>query len=210
MPVDISQWSASDFVAIIIPIGGGIAWAVNEHRKGRKEKDESRASIVEREQSYSDRLEERLRREQERNEQLSRELIDARLASADKGTPPVDIVRQIIQSDNGISFAKRRVDDGEWRMIRVSNGFAKTFLGGPPEIYDDKPDSAIFPSHQAELYLETDEKVYKTQQGVSMEEPVYDSPTGVTGLFRGRKYVLRLPDGTDVLIGTGEFYPEGL
>lgn len=210
-PDSIPSWIGY-LLALLVGLG---PWVRSQLRKSQELEDSREEKISKREIAYSkllqDRIDEKVSqltrmetRVEERDkaiEHLTQDLIAARTQNNED---PVDVVAKIISADPGISFAKKRIGPGEFRMIRVSEGFAKTLLEGPAEMYDGHPDEEFFEKESAIKYNEDDEKVYTSQEGLSVKDLFTSSTSGFSGWFYGRKYHVRLSDGTDVIIGTGD------
>jgi len=78
----------------LAPIGAALAWMWHELNKAKKEVKEQAVSDINREKSYSDRLEARLRDREKDLEKALIELMNLRLNSAD----PEDILKSIIEA----------------------------------------------------------------------------------------------------------------
>lgn len=174
------------------PLAIALAWIITERRKAMKE-DEKDTS--ERERTYSDRLENRLKERESDIERLSKEIMALR-----DNLSPEDVIKSLIDNDPGISWAKRRVGVGMFVMVRVSSGYAKTLLRGAPEDYDGKRDSDMWPPGQAETFAKNDELVHTQQEGLHVEEPVSN------GKFIGRKFPVHIR-GNNYVVGIGNYEP---
>jgi hypothetical protein len=161
-------------LALATPIGGAIAWIWHETRKAKKEKTLEIVSEAERERSYATRLEARLKARDEEIERLMTKLAHYE--------DPEDILKSLIDNDPGISYIKKRVGKDNYSIVRISAGYARV-LGEAPEVFDGKD----FPSP-------SDEKVYSSQIGVWVEEPMAD------GKFVGRKFPL-----VSYIVGIGDY-----
>lgn len=102
---------------LLAPIGAAIAWIWHEVLKQRKEKKLQAVSEAERERSYSERLEARLKVREEELEKALVDLMNLRLNYSD----PEDVLKSIIESDNGVSWVTR---DGI--LVACSPQFGKT------------------------------------------------------------------------------------
>jgi len=187
---DIGLWIA----AIGTPVGGAIVWLWNEIRKNGKEKA---SSDIERERTYADRLENRLRDREADIERISKELMTARTAD---GLAPEEVLRSLIDNDPGISWVKKRVSASNYIMVRVSRGYAVNILAGAPEDYDGKRDDQIWPAATAALFAANDELVHKSQQGAHITEEF------ATGKFIGRKFPVHI-SGNNYVVGIGSYEP---
>jgi hypothetical protein len=189
-PTDIGLWIA----ALGTPIGGAFVWFWNEVRKNRKEKS---STDIERERTYADRLESRLRDREADVERLSKELMGARTAS---GVAPEEVLRSLIDNDPGISWVKKRISASNYVMVRVSAGYAKDLLHGAPEDYDGKRDDQIWPAAVAAGFAVNDELAHTGQVGIHVVE-ILDH-----GKFIGRKFPVHIA-GSNYVVGIGSYEP---
>jgi len=189
-PTDIGLWIA----AIGTPVGGAVAWLWNEMRKAGKEKA---SSDIERERTYADRLEHRLRDREADIERLSKELMVARTAD---GLSPEEVLRMFIDNDPGISWVKKRISASNYIMVRVSRGYAVKILHGAPEDYDGKRDDQIWPAAAAAIFAANDEKVHVNQEGAHVTEEF------AGGKFIGRKFPVHIA-GNNYVVGIGSYEP---
>lgn len=187
-PTDIGLWIA----AIGTPIGGAFVWIWNEVRKGGKEKA---TTDIERERTYADRLETRLRERETDVERLSKELMLARTAD---GLAPEEVMRSLIDNDPGISWVKKRISASSFIMVRVSCGYAKILLRGAPEDYDGKRDDQIWPAATAAIFGANDELVHTSQNGLHVVEELPE------GKFIGRKFPVHIA-GNNYVVGIGSY-----
>lgn len=192
--------SIPTLLTIATPIGAAIVWVVAERRKHKKESDVRDQNEADRERSYADRVTNRLKTAEETIERLTRELVEERLKH-NVGLIPADVLKTIVDNDPGLSWVKRRVKEGVYHMVRVSDGYAKVILQGPAELYDGKTDFEIWPNETAYLFSQNDELVYRTQEGHHLIEPTPG------GRFVGRKFPVRLSDGQDYIVGIGVYEP---
>lgn len=88
---------------LLAPLGAAIAWIWHEILKHKKEKALQAVSEADRERSYSERLEARLKAREEELEKVLVELMDLRLSYSD----PEDVLKSIIESDTGVSWATK-------------------------------------------------------------------------------------------------------
>lgn len=189
-PTDIGLWIA----AIGTPVGGAVVWLWNELRKAGKEKA---ASDIERERTYADRLEARLRDREADIERISKELMLSRTAD---GLAPEEVLRSLIDNDPGISWVKKRISASNYIMVRVSRGYAVSILHGAPEDYDGKRDNQIWPADVAAKFNTNDELVHTTQVGTHVVEVLSD------GKFIGRKFPVHIA-GSNYVVGIGSYEP---
>jgi len=189
-PTDIGLWIAG----VGTPVGASIAWLWNEVRKNAKEKA---TSDIERERTYADRLENRLRDREADIERLSKELMLARTAD---GLAPEEVLRSLIDNDPGISWVKKRISASNYIMVRVSAGYARELLHGAPEEYDNKRDDQIWPAALAARFAANDEHVHSNQTGVHVVEEL------PAGKFIGRKFPVHIT-GANYVIGIGSYEP---
>ena len=185
-------------ITIATPIGGAIVWILAERKKYQKTVDARNATEAERERSYADRVTNRLKTAEETIERLTREIVEERLKHNDSLIPS-DVLKTIVDNDPGLSWVKRRLKNGVFQMVRVSDGYAKVILKGPAQEYDGKTDYDIWPKETAELFTKNDELVYTTQEGIHIVEETPD------GKFVGRKFPVRLEDGQDYIVGIGVY-----
>jgi len=199
-------------------VGGGVTWLamyVKEVRKDERADSEGQIktfeSLLDRATATITGLEEKLYARDERVDRLLMErqeaaerLLELKLALADRGTPPADVLRSIIDRDPGLMWAKKRLPDGRFTMLRVSEGYARLFLKGPASFCVCKMDEDFWPKDVADAFHENDEAVYQEQRGRRIEELI-QTTDGRTGVFRGRKYPVRLADGFHYIIGVGEY-----
>lgn len=185
-------------LSIVTPISAALVYILNERNKAKRQKKQDEIDEAERERLYSDRVSNRLKTAEETIERLTRELTQERIGQ-NKHIIPADILRDFIDSDPGISWVKRRMTENQYVMIRCSKGYAKEILQGPPDIYDGKSDEEIWGKEVADSFVKTDEQIYKNQEGIHLIEK---TPKGV---FVGRKFPIRLPDGIDYVVGIGSF-----
>ena len=188
----------TQILSIATPISAALVYIINERQKAKRQKKQDDIDEAERERSYSERVSNRLRTAEETIERLTRELTEERLGQ-NKHVIPSDILRDFIDSDPGISWVKRRMAENEYVMIRCSKGYAKEILQGPASLYDGKTDEEIWDKETAAIFVHNDEKVYRQQEGIHLTEK---TPKGV---FVGRKFPIRLPDGVDYIVGIGIF-----
>lgn len=201
---------------VLAVIGTAIAWLSAKAKEWRKEQREQRAGQREADLSYTEILEDRLKRQELRLKEkdadvarVTEENIQLRVAATKGKTPPADVLRTIIRSDElGLSWAKKRITDFDFIMVAVSPAYARQFLGGPPEIYEGRRDREIWPEDIAAAFIANDEEVFKTQTGLSVRERVEGSRTNAAGWFVGRKFSVRLADGCDYLVGIGDLYTD--
>ena len=187
-PTDVGLWIA----AIGTPVGGAIVWLWNEVRKNGKERA---ASDIERERTYADRLEARLRSREADIERLSKELMVSR---TEDGLAPEEVMRSLVDNDPGISWVKKRISASNYIMVRVSRGYATDILHGAPEDYDGKRDDQMWPAASAAIFTASDERVHTTQAGVHLTEAVGD------GKFIGRKFPVHIA-GNNYIVGIGSY-----
>lgn len=84
---------------LLAPLGAAIAWVWHEIVKNKKERALQAISEADRERSYSERIEARLKaREQELEKALDMNL---------KLAKPEEVLKSIIESDSGISWATK-------------------------------------------------------------------------------------------------------
>lgn len=172
------------------PIGIAIAWIWTEARKKKKE---DALDVVDRERTYSERLEGRLKDREADIERLSKELLAAR-----HNEDPEDVLKSIVDSDVGVSWVKVRLGPKDYRMLRVSLGYAKLLLKDAPESYDGKTDAQIWGAEAAAKFTANDEKVHTTQTGMHVVEKVNG------GIFTGRKFPLHVA-GKNYIVGIGNW-----
>lgn len=194
------QQAIPSILTIATPIGAAIVWIVAERSKFKKEEAVREDSEAERERTFSDRMTNRLKTAEETIERLTREIVEERLKH-NANLVPVDVLRTIIDNDPGISWVKKRIKEGEYQMVRVSAGYAKIFLKGPPGLYDGKSDFDIWPKDIAAEFVANDEIVYTTQEGKHVVELT------TVGRIIGRKFPVRLSDTQDYIIGIGVYEP---
>jgi hypothetical protein len=194
------QNAIPSILTIATPIGAAVVWIVAERRKYAKETVVREDTEAERERTFSERVTNRLKTAEETIERLTREIVEERLKH-NANLVPVDVLRTIIDNDPGISWVKKRVKSGEYQMVRVSAGYAKIFLKGPPELYDGKSDFDIWPKDIAAEFVANDETVYTTQEGQHVVELT------TVGRIIGRKFPVRLSDAQDYIIGIGVYEP---
>ena len=185
-------------------LSGTIVWILQERRKEIARKQERENTLIEREREYSLMIEERIEQLLKRNEQLHTELIAERLEkTTTHRLDPEDILKSVIDSDNGLSWCKQRLGPNTFKMLRVSKGYARMYLAGPPELYDGLEDHQIYPKDVSEKFNEHDEKCYQIQEGINVSEEIKNTLSGVEGWFIGRKYSIRLMNGNDYIFATG-------
>jgi hypothetical protein len=186
-------------------VGSAVTWIASQVWAAKKHESSERSEFVTRMNEYSDRQDIRIKDRDEQIENLTKELIQARLQLSEKTThtPPLEVIKSVIDADIGVMWVKRRVSEYRFAMIRVSKGYAQKYLGGSPEVYDNLFDEQIWPKEIAEAFAQSDELVYKLQDGVEICEKISGSPTKIDGLFRGRKYPMRV-GVFDLIIGIGE------
>lgn len=194
------QEAIPSILTIATPIGAAIVWIVAERRKYAKEAEVREDNEAERERTYAERVTNRLKTAEETIERLTRDILEERLKH-NANLVPSDVLKIIIDNDPGISWVKKRLKQDVYQMVRVSAGYAKQFLKGPPEIYDGKTDFDVWPVEMAKEYVKNDESVYSTQEGHHVVE------TTPEGRFIGRKFPVRLSDAQDYIIGIGIYEP---
>jgi hypothetical protein len=96
-------------------VGAAIAWIWHEIVKHRKEEREREISEADRERSYSERLEARLKAREEELEKVLIELMNIKLNFQD----PEDVLKSIIESDHGVSWVSKN-----HKIIAVSKSCA--------------------------------------------------------------------------------------
>lgn len=101
---------------VLTPIGAALAWVWHESRKYKKDLHEKALSEADRERSYSERLEVRLKNREIELEKALTDLMDCREGD------PKDILESIIYADHGISWAEK--DD--WFI--GTRGEGRTFI----------------------------------------------------------------------------------
>lgn len=114
------------------------------------------------------------------------------------------MIKAVIDADVGLAWANERVGPNQWRMIRVSPGYARLYLGGTSRIYDGKYDTEIWGDALGEIFTKENEQVYASQSGITVRNRVLSDHTGAEGYFVGRKFSLRLDTGEDIVIGSGD------
>lgn len=174
------------------PIGVGLAWIWTEFRKKKKE---DAVDVVDRERTYSERLEGRLKDRESDIERLSKDLLAARVSAHEE---PEDVLKSIVDNDVGVSWVKKRIGANDYRMLRVSLGYAKLLLKDAPESYDGKTDEQIWGAEAAARFTANDEKVHTTQAGMHVTENVNG------GSFVGRKFPLHIA-GNNYIVGIGNW-----
>ena len=189
-PTDIGLWIA----AVGTPVGGAFVWLWNEIRKSGKEKS---SSDIERERTYADRLETRLRDREADIERLSKELMLARTAD---GLSPEEVLRMFVDNDPGISWVKKRISASTFIMVRVSRGYAVKILHGAPEDYDGKRDDQVWPAETAATLSKSDEDIHANQEGKHVSEKIGE------GTFIGRKFPVHIA-GSNYVVGIGSYEP---
>jgi hypothetical protein len=189
-PTDIGLWIA----AIGTPVGGAIVWLWNEVRKSASDKAKT---DIERERTYADRVEAKLREREIDVERLSKELMLARTAD---GMSPEEVMRALADNDPGISWVKKRISAFNYVMVRVSRGYAVSILHGAPEDYDDKRDNQIWPAELAAKFTSNDELVHTSQVGIHVIEQL------TNGKFTGRKFPVHIA-GNNYIVGIGSYEP---
>lgn len=195
------QGAIPTILTIATPIGAAVAYIVAERRKFKKDAAARDINEAERERSYAERVTNRLKTAEETIERLTREIVEERLKH-NAGLIPIDVLKSIVDNDPGVSWVKRRISEGVFHMVRVSDGYAKVILRGPPELYDGKTDYDIWPKEVAYAFSMNDELVYRTQEGHHLVE---STPSG---RFIGRKFPVRLSDGQDYIVGIGIYEPK--
>jgi hypothetical protein len=195
--------------AICTFVGGTISWVVSQIWASKKHESSERADFITRVNEYSDRQDIRLKDRDDQIEILTKQLIEARLQISENTThtPPLEVIKFVVDADIGIMWVKRRVSPNNFVMIRVSRGYAQKYLGGSQEAYDNLPDDRVWPKDLAQAFNNNDEQVYQKQQGIEVNERMYGSATGVTGYFRGRKYPLRV-GSFDLVFGIGDHFTD--
>lgn len=88
---------------LLAPLGAAIAWVWHEITKHKKEKALQAISEADRERSYSERIEARLKAREQELEKVLVELMDLKLTHAE----PEEVLKSIIESDSGISWATK-------------------------------------------------------------------------------------------------------
>ncbi len=190
-------------------IGGAIVWMYTQWEKSKRTKAEAQKTIAEREQTYSQIVENRNKILLEENELLRKKLLDYHLNNISKKDVSVsDLIKELIDGDPGVSWAKIRVSENVFKVIRVSPGYARLYLNENPEYYDDKTPEEIFGKEIGTRYAKSDEKVYRNQYGVHIREEVTTAPSGRVGYFVGRKYSVYIKDDHNYIFGSG--YHENL
>lgn len=200
---------------ILTALGAGLGWMFSSWFSVRQFKSEENFRIIETLHSQINSLEDRVTKKDgsidtllKERQQLSEQVLKATLRLAESSVPPVEVLKELIRGDPGLSWAKVRTKEGLFINIDVSPMYARLFLGGPPETYHGLQDKDIWPADVAKAFNENDEMVYTSQTGEFVEEDVYSPLTGAKGVFKGRKYSIRLSDGLDYIVGTGEFEAE--
>lgn len=88
---------------LLAAVGAAIAWTYHEVVKHRKTEAEREISEADRERSYSERLEARLKAREHELEKALIELMNLRLTTQ----TPEEVLVSIINSDHGVSWASK-------------------------------------------------------------------------------------------------------
>lgn len=195
------MWSDNlDKILAFLPsVGIAIGWIWRERRFRLRTEKHDALTEADRERAYSERMEKRLRDKEKELEYALTQLMELKLNNS---PDPEAVLKEIIDNDPGLMFAKKRVAPNRYVMLRVSRGYAALYLGGPKEFYDNKEDYEVWGTELGGLFNVADEEVYKTQLGIHVEEKIISPLTGIKGTFKGRKFPVRIGD-TVYIIGIG-------
>jgi len=183
------------------------AWFVSQMFAVRKIESSERNELLTRIHQYSERQDDRLRERDDQIEKLTKDLIESRFRVAEiskTNVLPIDVVKAVIDADVGLAWANERVGPDLWRMVRVSPGYARLYLGGTSRIYDGKYDAEIWGDELGLIFTQENEHVYASQTGITVRNRVHSEHTGAEGYFIGRKFSLRLSTGEDIVMGSGD------
>lgn len=200
-------------------VAGGLGWVFRAVHLSRKLDADISSDLFQRLQARLGDLERQVTARDEQNArlmadraQMSEDLLKARLALADRATPPVSILKAMIDRDVGLMWAERRVGKGEYPIVRVSSLVATLYIGGSVYECDGKPAAHVWPDDAALRMAEVNERVHLRQEGEFVTIPVSSPWTGISGEIRGRKYPVHLHDGDDYIITIAEHFdrePDG-
>jgi hypothetical protein len=185
-------------------IGGAIVWLYTQWEKKKKLRKEEEKTIAEREQTYSQLIESRNKVLLEENEALRKKILDIQLNSMNNRNLSVtDILKELIDSDPGVSWVKIRVTEHLYRIVRVSPSYARLYLVENPEYYDNKTMHDIYGKDLGEQYSKDNEIIYRNQEGVHVKNKVLNAPSGIKGHFVGRKYPIYIEGDHNYIFVSG-------
>ena len=179
-----------EILKVFTPVGLAIAWLWSQWQLKDKEEHKQKLDLADREREYSERLQVRLERAQ-------KELENA-MAALEAKENPESVLRDIASSDPGFMFVKKRIAPKVFVYLKVSRGYAITYLGGPSEIIEGKTETLL-----GWTFADTDEAIYASQEGRTIREEVESPFTGLKGTFVGRKFPLNFA-GQDYIVGVGD------
>lgn len=179
-----------NIIKAFTPLALAAAWIYTQIKSKKTEDNKEKIDIADRERQYSERTEARLRKAQEELENVMKEL-----GTQEK---PEVVLKEVVDKDPGLMFIKKRVAPKVFVYLKVSPGFAVTYLGGPSEIIENNSENLL-----GWNFAESDENIFTSQTGRVIREAVYSPLTGVKGTFVGRKFPLVF--GTNhYIVGVGD------
>lgn len=185
-----SQEFIENVLKAATPIALALAWIWTQIRTRDKEEHQEKLDIADRERSYSERTEARLVKAQEELESVMKEL-----ASREN---PESVLKEVVDRDPGLMFVKKRISPNTFIYLKVSKGYAVTYLGGPSELIENRSENLL-----GWDYSETDEDIYVKQEGRVIREPIFSPLTKVRGTFVGRKFPLVFGNN-HYIVGVGD------
>ena len=115
-------------------------------------------------------------------------------------------IRHFVKTSSRIHWVQLRKGRLKYSMLTVSYPFARKYLKGPPELYDNKENSEVFGADVGQQFNINDEQAFVTQKAVVVKEEVPASPSGAKGWFVGTKRHYRIPTGEDIVEGIGDHF----
>lgn len=203
------SWFTTERITIATGIvGGALAWIWLQIRTFRKDKMEEDHTLLERESSYSAKLEARNSVLFLENAKLQQEIIELRMKAHATGVPPVEVLKTVIEACPKLMWAKRANPNGTFIVVQVSYSFAALLLGGSPKAYEDRDVSHLFPPAVKVAFDKQDALVVATKAPVAFSELVFGGPTGIRGTLTGYKFIVSIDDGSDeYIVAIADFVP---
>lgn len=198
------------FVAVATILGNGIAFIIDRTTQADVRDAATQEAVISSLEKELERLNyqrekdfTRIAELQAQNALLTREMIEKELSAARSGkVPPIEVVREIIQTHPGLFWAKLRVGYKSYVMVAVSQGYADVFLDGNPVRYANQPDTAIWGNELAQTFADNDERAFNNER-----RPLQIQEEMLSGTFVGFKWHVKLTTGQDIIFGTGQLIP---
>jgi hypothetical protein len=131
------------------------------------------------------------------------ELFELRKELSSVYKSPEELLEKIVsECPHYLMWIKKRISKKNYIMVVVNKEYASKLLQNHPDFYKGKSDLDIWGEETAKIFSEHDELVFATQNGIHVEEEVRNSLSGISGVFRGVKYPIRIKND-NYIVGIG-------